>query len=309
MDFGNQRFSAGAEYISVKDYFLAQGYADYVAIDVNDKFGSLVMDLSRPLAETYGYRETFDLVINNGTGEHIFNQFEVYRNAHRLCAVNGLMLHIMPFIGFLNHGFFSFHPLLYLDLASANGYLVEALGIGERWGEHRWLRGGFSPDGYAQVTKLDRSIHMKRAWSWRRSALEQAIRTVEAASRRHNNATVGNVMVIAVLRKRTDADFVAPFQGKYINDIDTEVVTDYDRQKKAEPEVLLFTVYDTLPPSAAAVGMSHDYVITPCGGRYEASACGHDVMYGERVTQLGEHGTLERAFAACDAFERKGIEA
>ena len=57
-----------------EDYYRLLGFSDYRAIDVNDRYRSLVMDLNKDLVEAYGYRETFSLVTNNGTGEHIFNQ-------------------------------------------------------------------------------------------------------------------------------------------------------------------------------------------------------------------------------------------
>lgn len=64
---------------------------------MNDKFGSLVMDLNKDLVAEYNFRETYSLVTNNGTGEHAFNQDGIYRNAHQLTRVGGLMLHAMPF--------------------------------------------------------------------------------------------------------------------------------------------------------------------------------------------------------------------
>jgi len=35
----------------------------------------------------------FQLVTNNGTGEHVFNQDAIYRNVHQLTVPGGLMLH------------------------------------------------------------------------------------------------------------------------------------------------------------------------------------------------------------------------
>ena len=106
------------------DYYRLLGFADYQAIDVNDRYGSLVMDLNRDLAAAYDYDETFSLVTNNGTGEHVFNQDAIYRNVHQLTQVGGLMLHVMPFYEFVNHGFFAIQPNLYPALAQANGCLL-----------------------------------------------------------------------------------------------------------------------------------------------------------------------------------------
>ena len=99
------------------DYYRLLGFTDYQAIDVNDRYGSLVMDLNRDLAAAYDYGDTFSLVTNNGTGEHVFNQDAIYRNVHQLTRVGGLMLHVMPFYEFVNHGFFAIQPNLYPALA------------------------------------------------------------------------------------------------------------------------------------------------------------------------------------------------
>ena len=45
-----------------------------------------------------------DLVINNGTGEHVFNQHALFLNFHNLTKINGIMLNILPFIDWINHG-------------------------------------------------------------------------------------------------------------------------------------------------------------------------------------------------------------
>ncbi len=92
------------------------------------------MDLNKDLEAEYQFHEQFDVVTNNGTGEHVFDQAAVYRNAHKLTRAGGLMVHVMPFVNYVNHGFYSFHPNLYHALAVANGYDVVGLGIATRYG-------------------------------------------------------------------------------------------------------------------------------------------------------------------------------
>ncbi|MEQ8736393.1 MAG: hypothetical protein RIC29_15825 [Rhodospirillaceae bacterium] len=54
----------------------------YLAIDVNTHLGAEIYDLNQSLAADQGLDETFDLVVNNGTSEHIFDQRSVFENAH-----------------------------------------------------------------------------------------------------------------------------------------------------------------------------------------------------------------------------------
>ena len=206
---------------STGDFYRALGFSAYQAIDVNAKFGSLVMDLNRDLAEQYGYRDTFDLVTNNGTGEHIFNQAAVFANAHALCKVDGLMLHVLPFVNFLNHGFYSFNPILFHDLAAANGYeicrLSVASGRGREIGDHPTSAGGAvlsraeiqercAVDGSPRGS-VDHLFGFGRSHKRGRRPLSRALRTVMAAG--------PNVFVVAALRKTRAAAFQFPIQGMY----------------------------------------------------------------------------------------------
>lgn len=110
-------------------YYKALGFSSYDAIDVNSKYGSLVMDLNVDLQERYGFDRQFDLVTNNGTGEHIFNQYAVFKNAHNLTRVGGIQLYVLPFHNWMNHGFFNFNPILFGDLAAANKYKLLRLSL------------------------------------------------------------------------------------------------------------------------------------------------------------------------------------
>ena len=45
-------------------------------------------------------------VVNGGTTEHLFDQANAFRIAHDLTKKDGLMLHQLPFLGCIDHGFF-----------------------------------------------------------------------------------------------------------------------------------------------------------------------------------------------------------
>ena len=101
------------------------GIGQYSAIDATGSDGALVMDLNKNLQIHYGYAETAPLVTNLGTTEHCFDQSEVFRNLHQSCRPNGLMIHAVPSQGWVNHGFYNYHPRFFRELASANNYVIE----------------------------------------------------------------------------------------------------------------------------------------------------------------------------------------
>jgi SAM-dependent methyltransferase len=90
----------------------------YRAIDLNGTDAAWRYDLNQPLPVA----ETFDVVTNFGTSEHIFDQAQLFRSIHALTRPGGLMLHAVPHQGGPDHGFYNYHPTFFHDLVQANGY-------------------------------------------------------------------------------------------------------------------------------------------------------------------------------------------
>ncbi len=90
------------------------------AIDLNGTEAAWRHDLNQPLPIS----ETFDVVTNFGTSEHVFDQAQLFRSVHELTRPGGFMLHALPHQGGPDHGFYNYHPTFFHDLAAANGYRV-----------------------------------------------------------------------------------------------------------------------------------------------------------------------------------------
>ncbi|MBM3546545.1 MAG: class I SAM-dependent methyltransferase [Alphaproteobacteria bacterium] len=97
--------------------------ATYRAIDLNGTEAAWRHDLNRPLP----IAETFDVVTNFGTSEHVFDQAQLFRSIHGLTRPGGLMLHAVPHQGGPDHGFYNYHPTFFHDLAAANAYRLVML--------------------------------------------------------------------------------------------------------------------------------------------------------------------------------------
>lgn len=96
-----------------------------VAIDWNGTPEALRLDLNQPI----DLGEQFDVVINHGTAEHIFNIAAVFKTIHDHCEDGGLMIHDAPFTGWIDHGFYCLQPTLFFDLAHVNCYEVVRVAI------------------------------------------------------------------------------------------------------------------------------------------------------------------------------------
>jgi len=210
VEFGNQRFGAqgvvhGVGNVSTtKQFYDRLGFTQYLAIDVNTDMGAVVGYLNEPLSSWKFPEEVsgrFDLVTNNGTGEHIFDQAAVFRNAHDLCRVGGVMLHVLPFSPWINHGFYTFQPILFRDLAAANGYEIMFIVI-----DHR-------DDGGREVPKAD----------WPRLFVEkQPQHLIKLMSLLRQGAPTVDLLIGVAMHKKGSEPFRKPLQGKYQGDVETD---------------------------------------------------------------------------------------
>lgn len=183
LEFGNQRFTAGNDFGSTEDFYKSLGI-EYLALDVNEKMGAVICDLNKT-----GHSHRAELVTNNGTSEHIFNQAACFQNAHEMST--DVMLHVLPFTPWINHGFYNYNPILFRDLAAANDYKTIFQAIANR--SRQWIELG--------------------EWAFVEKRPDELIRKAQRLM------PGGEVFVVFVFRKKTDEPFKFPFQGKYRQDI------------------------------------------------------------------------------------------
>lgn len=156
---------------------------EIASVDMNGTESALRWDLNGPLGfiDRHGHEKTFDVVINHGTAEHIFNIGQVFKSMHDACCPDGLMIHESPFTGWIDHGFYCLQPTLFYDLAAANNYQIVKVAIEQ-------IESG-------TIIELDGRDHVSR---------------LVAAGNLPNNA-----MLYVVFRKLFDDDFKVPTQGYY----------------------------------------------------------------------------------------------
>ncbi|MBS4047982.1 MAG: hypothetical protein KG075_16680 [Alphaproteobacteria bacterium] len=149
----------------------------YMSIDVNAEGGAIPLDLNFEPAPD-NQKNAWDLVCNQGTTEHLINQANAFQVIHDLTRKGGYMLHHLPFLRYVDHGYFNYQPNFFEDLAIHNDY--EIIGI--------WIN-------------LDRGrCHLI---PWHRTLLEKL---------RLDNLDM-NIFVL--FRKTSDAPFALPVQGTY----------------------------------------------------------------------------------------------
>jgi SAM-dependent methyltransferase len=168
-------------------YAIFLDYRKITAIDFHGTPGALKLDLNQPIA----LGEQYDILINGGTAEHVFDIRQFFSSCHQVTRPGGLMLHLLPFLGWLEHGFYNFNPTFFWDLAQANGYTVVLLAYTE-----------ITPARVVALRSREQLLEMARAGGLGQTA-----------------------MLYAVLRKpEAEAEFRIPMQGVYAGGVSGEVM-------------------------------------------------------------------------------------
>jgi SAM-dependent methyltransferase len=105
-----------------EDFFRLLGATAIVAIDVSDYEGAqIVHDMNKPVSAEVN--SSFDLVLDAGTLEHIFDFPTALRSSIRMVRPSGWFISITMANNFCGHGFYQFSPeLFYRFLCPSNGF-------------------------------------------------------------------------------------------------------------------------------------------------------------------------------------------
>lgn len=102
-------------------FFRLLGVDDVRALDFSDFEGAeIVLDLNEPVPDEWTCR--FDVILDSGTIEHVFDMRSALMNIGRMLKPEGRVIHISPANNYTNHGFYQCSPTLLIDYYAANGY-------------------------------------------------------------------------------------------------------------------------------------------------------------------------------------------
>lgn len=121
-ELGDQGMCGVSKNEPARDWYLQHGASRYVSLDGNGR-GTFTLDLNLSLPDILRpLIESFDLVTDFGTGEHIFDQAQVWRTLHHLVKPGGYIAFDRPAQGYEKHCFYLTNETLFRDIAAANGY-------------------------------------------------------------------------------------------------------------------------------------------------------------------------------------------
>lgn len=146
-ELGDQWVTYEQPHRLAKEFFESLGCGRYESIDANGR-GTITFDLNR---KWHGKHGEFDLVTDFGTGEHIFNQAEVWRTMHVLAKPGGYLVFDHPSQGYEGHSFYRLDECVFRDLAAANAYTIVKLQKGTTT-RGELVRGVFRKSGETKFT-------------------------------------------------------------------------------------------------------------------------------------------------------------
>lgn len=124
------------------------GFTDVIRTDVSDFQGAeLVFDMNAAEIPD-GYAESFDVIIDSGTIEHVFHIPNTLKNIFSFLKTGGRVIHMTPSSNHVDHGFYMFSPTLFWDYYLANQFEIDSMKFFEynRWGNtQEWIAADYEP--------------------------------------------------------------------------------------------------------------------------------------------------------------------
>jgi len=155
------RNAAGVEIVPTMESFLELfGNVKVDVIDFQKYQGTeIVWDLGKAIPEKL--ENKYDIVIDGGTIEHVFNIAQAFHNITKMLKVGGLVYHALP-INMINHGFYNISPTLLYDYYGDAGFSFEYFKMVHTIhgnGQVRWHEENPPHTGRFQL-KEERGVHL-----------------------------------------------------------------------------------------------------------------------------------------------------
>jgi len=126
-----QRLAKGSAYDSVKGG-INESFAgeliercgiSYLSMDIAKGYKTEVLDLNHEDLPPH-HQGAYDVVMNIGTTEHVFNQYNSFKVAHEAAHVGSHMVHQLPASGYTDHGYYMYTGRFFFELAGYNKYEI-----------------------------------------------------------------------------------------------------------------------------------------------------------------------------------------
>lgn len=180
---------------SSKYLFKSLGIDKYESIDLNGEHGSIIHDLNKPFEDKSKFN-TFDIVTDYGSCEHVFNITECYKTVHNLAKSGGYIIIAQGTLK--GNGYFKFDECFIEGIAAANNYNVIYSSYLIKPGI-KTSNGSFS------------EFHIPRN--------QTMLNCIDQSKFQGEFGTPKEIGIYCVLQKTSENEFKMPYQGDIVKDI------------------------------------------------------------------------------------------
>lgn len=118
----HEQYYRNLKYIDDNTLFEALGFSQVDSLDYfNNENPTFVHDLNLPVPEYL--HNKYDVILDGGTSEHIFNFPQVLKNIYMMLKNDGIVIHAAcPINNHVDHGYYMFSPILIYEYYLVNSY-------------------------------------------------------------------------------------------------------------------------------------------------------------------------------------------
>ena len=135
------------------------GATEVDSLDYSDfEQASIIHDMNQPVSESL--HKQYDLVVDSGTLEHVFDIRQAFMNCGSLTKVGGRILHMSPANCYCGHGFYQFSPELFYSVYSeGNGFTDTQVFLVNMMQSAAWHKVPKPADGGRMVVRSERGMY------------------------------------------------------------------------------------------------------------------------------------------------------
>ncbi|SMD17405.1 class I SAM-dependent methyltransferase [Rhizobium sp. RU36D] len=116
--------------VSDELFYTALGFREVFSLEIADRDGPLTYRFDLNDSDVLSVTgRSFDLVLDAGVMEHVFDVRQVMINIGDLTKVGGHVIHIMPGNNTYDHGFYQFSPTMFRDYYRANKFDIHDISV------------------------------------------------------------------------------------------------------------------------------------------------------------------------------------
>lgn len=194
--------------INTYEFFRMFGFREVHAIDYNELDGAdIIFNLNDDLPEDL--HQKYDYIIDSGTLEHVFDVAKAIKNVSAMLRQGGMIIHILPLGGYVDHGFYSFSPTFFLDYYPLNGFYIHRINMEFMLGEIGSLKNSREYAGFDAIYSQDCRLFSDDWRDWVHKQINLYIKQIEKLEK------VGHIYLWCIAERNEIKNLEYPIQGMY----------------------------------------------------------------------------------------------